>query len=196
MPGSRLSPAGGRPPARTGGLPACAGTAAGRWGRSHESLTSLPGPARWPPRLRVRFSVDKMQDRIDLYAVLSLTRACSSADVKRAFKKLALQTHPDKGKGLDAEFIAIALAYHVLCDPKLRAAYDANEREFSKTRQSLVESFDLDKALEIFSVFFGTANPFAAANSGVNELFDAAESERQPKPAPKLILTLVRLCFV
>ena len=135
----------------------------------------------------------KMQDRIDLYAVLSLTRACTAADVKRAFKKLALQSHPDKGKGLDAEFIAIALAYHVLCDPKLRAAYDANEREFSKTRQSLVESFNMEKALEIFAAFFGTANPFAAASTGVNELFDAAESERQPKPAPNLHLALVMI---
>ena len=152
------------------------------------SLRSLLGLSR---AQAVRSRWFAMQDRIDLYAVLSLTRACTAADVKRAFKKLALQSHPDKGKGLDAEFIAIALAYHVLVDPKLRAAYDANEREFSKTRQSLVESFDLDKALEIFAIFFGTANPFAASSTGVNELFDAAESERQPKPAPKLHLTLV-----
>jgi DnaJ-class molecular chaperone len=134
-----------------------------------------------------------MQDRIDLYAVLSLTRACNTSDVKQAFKKLALQAHPDKGKGLDAEFIAIALAYHVLSDPKLRAAYDANEREFAKTRQTLVDSFDLDKSLQIFASFFGTANPFAASSSGVNDLFDSAEAERQPKPAPNLNLTLVNI---
>jgi DnaJ-class molecular chaperone len=46
------------------------------------------------------------------------------------------------------------------------------------------------QALEIFEAFFGTANPFATVTAGVNELFDAAEADRQAKPALPINLTL------
>mmetsp|Transcript_18608 Transcript_18608/g.44725 ORF Transcript_18608/g.44725 Transcript_18608/m.44725 type:complete len:348 (+) Transcript_18608:56-1099(+) len=132
-----------------------------------------------------------MAERLDLYSTLNLNRSSKEADIKRAYKKLALQHHPDKNKGTDGEFIAVALAYHVLSSAKLRAVYDMNEMEFSNTRRSLVDSFDLAKALEIFDSFFGTANPFAALSDGVNELFDAAEEARKPQPPPNINMDLV-----
>ncbi len=114
----------------------------------------------------------------------------------RRYKRLALQKHPDMQKGTDAEFIAIGLAYHVLSNPKLRAQYDANEREFSTAKALLVEGFDMPKALELFETFFGTANPFATLTAGVDKLFDAAEQDRKPKPTAPINLTLVRYCAV
>lgn len=111
-------------------------------------------------------------------------------DEPHRYKKLALQQHPDMEKGTDAEFVAIGLAYQVLSNPKLRAQYDSNELEFSTTRALLVSSFDMPKALEIFEQFFGTANPFATVTVGVNELFDAAEQDRKPKPCPAIARTL------
>jgi len=131
-----------------------------------------------------------MAERIDFYTTLNLTRSSALQDVKRAYKKLALQKHPDMEKGTDAEFVAIGLAYHVLSNPKLRAQYDASELEFSTTRALLVDSFDMPKALEAFEAFFGTANPFATVTKGVNELFDAAEQDRKPKPSPPIALVL------
>eukprot|EP00285_Hemiselmis_virescens_P006004 CAMPEP_0173390084 /NCGR_PEP_ID=MMETSP1356-20130122/14289_1 /TAXON_ID=77927 ORGANISM="Hemiselmis virescens, Strain PCC157" /NCGR_SAMPLE_ID=MMETSP1356 /ASSEMBLY_ACC=CAM_ASM_000847 /LENGTH=346 /DNA_ID=CAMNT_0014347405 /DNA_START=78 /DNA_END=1114 /DNA_ORIENTATION=- len=131
-----------------------------------------------------------MAERVDFYTTLNLTRSSTLADVKRAYKRLALQKHPDMIKGSDTEFVAVGLAYHVLSSNKLRAQYDANELEFNTARALLVDSFDLAKALEIFEAFFGTANPFATVTAGVNELFDAAEVDRRAKPAEPIHLSL------
>jgi len=131
-----------------------------------------------------------MGERLDFYTTLNLTRSSALPDVKRAYKRLALQRHPDMEKGTEAEFVAVALAYHVLSNAKLRAQYDANELEFTNARALLVDTFDMPKALEIFEAFYGTANPFATVTAGVNELFDAAEADRQAKPALPINLTL------
>uniref|UniRef100_A0A6U2F4M2 J domain-containing protein n=1 Tax=Hemiselmis andersenii TaxID=464988 RepID=A0A6U2F4M2_HEMAN len=131
-----------------------------------------------------------MAERVDFYTTLNLTRSSTLIDVKRAYKRLALQKHPDMDKGSDTEFVAVGLAYHVLSSNKLKAQYDANELEFHNSRALLVDSFDITKALEIFQAFFGTANPFATVTAGVNELFDAAEADRKPKPAAPIQLSL------
>jgi len=60
----------------------------------------------------------------DLYKVLGLSRDASQDDIKRAFKKLALQHHPDKKAGDDTEFKRINEAYQILSDPDKRKVYD------------------------------------------------------------------------
>ncbi|ESR26081.1 molecular chaperone DnaJ [Lutibaculum baratangense] len=63
----------------------------------------------------------------DYYETLGIERGAGDADVKRAFRKLAMQCHPDKNPG-DAEaehrFKEINEAYEALKDPQKRAAYD------------------------------------------------------------------------
>jgi curved DNA-binding protein CbpA len=59
----------------------------------------------------------------DYYALLGLTRDATDEDIRRAWRKLALEHHPDRG-GRDEQFRAISIAYDVLSDPKLRAEYD------------------------------------------------------------------------
>eukprot|EP00290_Baffinella_frigidus_P042248 CAMPEP_0180283134 /NCGR_PEP_ID=MMETSP0988-20121125/10278_1 /TAXON_ID=697907 /ORGANISM="non described non described, Strain CCMP2293" /LENGTH=385 /DNA_ID=CAMNT_0022255575 /DNA_START=27 /DNA_END=1184 /DNA_ORIENTATION=+ len=132
-----------------------------------------------------------MAERLDLYATLGLNRSSRDLDIKRAYKRLALQNHPDKGKGTDAEFVAIGFAYFALSNPKLRASFDMNEVEFSTARRQLVADFDLAKALETFDSFFGTANPFAAVSDGVNKLFDEAEAANEPNAPASIHLPLV-----
>jgi DnaJ-class molecular chaperone len=68
--------------------------------------------------------------------------------VRCRYKRLALQRHPDMEKGTEAEFVAVALAYHVLSNAKLRAQYDANELEFANARALLVDTFDMPKVSE------------------------------------------------
>jgi molecular chaperone DnaJ len=63
----------------------------------------------------------------DYYAVLGVTQDAAAEDIRRAFRKLAAQYHPDRhpgDKAAAARFKNIADAYSVLDDPKARAAYD------------------------------------------------------------------------
>ncbi len=68
----------------------------------------------------------------DLYVVLGVARAATSAEIRRAYRKLALAHHPDRAGPASADtFARIAEAYHMLSDPTARTAYDAHlfERE-------------------------------------------------------------------
>ena len=62
----------------------------------------------------------------DYYDVLGVSRNASDEDIKKAFRKLALDYHPDRNKkeGAEARFKEINEAYQVLSDPKMRADYD------------------------------------------------------------------------
>uniref|UniRef100_A0A061RJT1 DnaJ homolog subfamily B member 9 n=1 Tax=Tetraselmis sp. GSL018 TaxID=582737 RepID=A0A061RJT1_9CHLO len=62
----------------------------------------------------------------DHYEVLGISRNATQSEVKKAFRRLSLQYHPDKNSSPDAaqKFGRIAEAYEVLSDPKRRAEYD------------------------------------------------------------------------
>ena len=62
----------------------------------------------------------------DYYAVLGIPRNASEEEVKKAFRKLALEYHPDRNKkdGAERLFKEINEAYEVLSDTKKRDAYD------------------------------------------------------------------------
>lgn len=62
----------------------------------------------------------------DYYEVLGIARTASDDDIKKSFRRLAKQYHPDANKeqGAEARFIEINEAYEVLSDPQKRAAYD------------------------------------------------------------------------
>ena len=65
--------------------------------------------------------------KIDYYEVLSVTRECGEQELKTAYRKLAMQYHPDRNPdNPDAEerFKQASEAYQVLSDPQKRAAYD------------------------------------------------------------------------
>jgi molecular chaperone DnaJ len=64
--------------------------------------------------------------RDDHYAVLGLTRSVGGAEIRRAYRLLALRHHPDRaGPDGTAAFQRIVEAYRVLSDPALRSTYDA-----------------------------------------------------------------------
>lgn len=58
-----------------------------------------------------------------LYEILGVSADASNADIKKAYRNLAKQHHPDKG-GEEAAFREIAQAYLVLSDPHQRDLYD------------------------------------------------------------------------
>ncbi|XP_078440952.1 uncharacterized protein LOC144710962 isoform X1 [Wolffia australiana] len=85
----------------------------------------------------------------DLYGVLGLNKECSSADLKNAYKKLALRWHPDRCSGDDrsaqeatSKFQSIQKAYSVLSDASKRSLYDIGwflEDDNAETDQQMGE---------------------------------------------------------
>lgn len=68
-----------------------------------------------------------MADSNDFYATLGVAKTASDAEIKAAFRKLAMQYHPDKNPGdkkAEAKFKDINHAYDILKDSEKRAAYD------------------------------------------------------------------------
>ena len=68
-----------------------------------------------------------MSQKRDYYEVLGVSRTATQQELKSAFRKLALQYHPDKNEGDKAsedKFKEASEAYEVLCDAEKRARYD------------------------------------------------------------------------
>ena len=65
-------------------------------------------------------------DKKDYYEVLGLSKGASDEEIKRAFRKLAKQYHPDVNKepGAEEKFKEIGEAYAILSDPQKKAQYD------------------------------------------------------------------------
>jgi len=62
----------------------------------------------------------------DFYKILGVSKTATDADLKKAYRKLALKYHPDKNKSPEAEekFKEISVAYEVLSDQNKRRIYD------------------------------------------------------------------------
>jgi len=81
-------------------------------------------------RQRAKSNANQFQSD-DYYQVLGLSKKASSKDIKKAYRKLALEYHPDKIKGDEKEkekaeeiFIKVSEAYAVLSDDKTKGIYD------------------------------------------------------------------------
>eukprot|EP01053_Blabericola_migrator_P001013 Blabericola_migrator_1__1012@NODE_1254_length_4974_cov_113_661300_g647_i1_p3_GENE_NODE_1254_length_4974_cov_113_661300_g647_i1NODE_1254_length_4974_cov_113_661300_g647_i1_p3_ORF_typecomplete_len222_score41_51DnaJ/PF00226_31/2e21DnaJ/PF00226_31/1_4e03DNA_repr_REX1B/PF14966_6/0_034DUF3347/PF11827_8/2_2e03DUF3347/PF11827_8/0_15Atg14/PF10186_9/0_2SHE3/PF17078_5/27SHE3/PF17078_5/1_1OmpH/PF03938_14/2_2e03OmpH/PF03938_14/0_21Acetyltransf_6/PF13480_7/7_9e03Acetyltransf_6/PF13480_7/2_3e03Acetyltransf_6/P len=60
----------------------------------------------------------------DLYKILSVTKDCSTKDICKSYRILALKYHPDKQRGDESRFQEIQHAYDILKDPAKRKKYD------------------------------------------------------------------------
>lgn len=73
----------------------------------------------------------KMSQRKDWYKILGISKTSSVSEIKKAYKRLALQWHPDKNvdnrEEAEAKFRDIAAAYEVLGDEEKRTRYDQGE---------------------------------------------------------------------
>src|SRR3989344_9682490 len=68
----------------------------------------------------------------DYYSTLGISKGASPDEIKKAYRKLAHQFHPDKSQGDAEKFKEVNEAYHVLSNPDKRKQYD----QFGTTFQS------------------------------------------------------------
>jgi molecular chaperone DnaJ len=100
-----------------------------------------------------------MPEKRDYYESLELARDASPEDVKKAFRKFALQYHPDRNKepGASDKFKEVSEAYQVLSDPERRTAYDRFGH--AATNGEAGRGFDGFEGFgglgDIFDAFFG-----------------------------------------
>lgn len=86
------------------------------------------------------------------YDTLGVPKNATQEEIKRAYKKLVMQHHPDRG-GDHTKFTEITAAYDVLGDPKKRQEYDNPPVE--NTFQFRSGDFDVDDIQNIFNQMFG-----------------------------------------
>lgn len=102
----------------------------------------------------------------DYYEVLGVSKTASKEEIKDAYRKLALQYHPDRNKAPDAEerFKEISEAYAVLSDEEKRTQYDQlGHAGFDQryTREDIFRGTDFESIFrdfgfrDIFNMFFG-----------------------------------------
>lgn len=84
------------------------------------------------------------------YDILGVGSSASPDDIKRAFRKLAIEKHPDRG-GDVAEFQKISEAYEILKDPNKRAAYDNPQQNRGFSFDGVPPGFE-----DLFANFGGT----------------------------------------
>ncbi|MGH8875379.1 MAG: DnaJ C-terminal domain-containing protein [Acidimicrobiia bacterium] len=96
--------------------------------------------------------------RKDYYAILGVERDAGQETIKRAFRRLARETHPDANPGeptAEIRFREVAEAYEVLSDPARRHAYDRGATFDLSDLFGNLGSFD-----DLLQAVFGDSGPF------------------------------------
>jgi len=132
-----------------------------------------------------------MATKRDFYDILGVSKNASRDEIKKAYRKQALEWHPDRNKSAEAseKFKEINEAYEVLGNPQKKQTYDqfghaafsqgggpggfaGGQNPFTYTyttygdesgQGSPFEGFDFSDPFEIFEQFFGGGSPFRQA---------------------------------
>jgi molecular chaperone DnaJ len=105
----------------------------------------------------------------DYYELLGVRREADDAEIKKAFRKLARELHPDINKhdpGAEGKFKEVAEAYEVLSDSDRRAIYDRYGHEGLRSGGYEPSFSGFGNIGDIFEAFFGGSSPFGSVFGG------------------------------
>ena len=103
----------------------------------------------------------------DLYEILGISKQASDDEIKKAYRKLAMQHHPDQNKGdknAEKKFKEISASYEILKDPQKREAYDQYGHDAFRQGnmgggfrgfEDFANNFNFSDFNSIFEEFFG-----------------------------------------
>jgi molecular chaperone DnaJ len=107
-------------------------------------------------------------EKRDYYEVLGVQRGCEVAEIKRSYRRLAMEYHPDRNPGdqhAEERFKELAEAYQVLSDPEKRELYDRYGH--AGPRQAGFQGFSgIEDILSQFADFFGGGFGFGGGRRG------------------------------
>ncbi|KAL0280643.1 UNVERIFIED_CONTAM: hypothetical protein PYX00_001871 [Menopon gallinae] len=160
-------------------------------------------------------AVKRIKKCKNYYEVLGVSTDASDNEIKKAYKKLALQLHPDKNKtpGAAEAFKAIGNAVAVLTDPEKRKQYDFYGSEEEKLGSqgmsrngdhhyhNFTRGFEADiTAEELFNMFFGgfpnNQNVYVRRNGRWPRQENAQANRQQPNSALVLHLLPILVLIV
>tara|TARA_Y100000817_G_scaffold305593_1_gene289834 strand:+ start:3612 stop:4139 length:528 start_codon:yes stop_codon:yes gene_type:complete len=90
--------------------------------------------------------------KMNYYEILEIPQDSSEAEIKKAYRKLAMKYHPDKNPDTGDKFKKISEAYSILSDKGKRKEYDT----YGTTNDNLGKSID---PMDIFNNIFGNISP-------------------------------------
>jgi molecular chaperone DnaJ len=131
----------------------------------------------------------------DYYSLLGCSRTATETEIKKAYRKLAMEYHPDRNSAPEAEarFKEITEAYEVLRDPEKRAMYDRyGKAGVGAGAGGGFHHVDLGEALNIFMRDFGGMGGFESLFGGGRSRSDQRRGQ-DIKVTLRLTLTEVAL---
>jgi DnaJ family protein C protein 7 len=126
----------------------------------------------------------KKQSRKDYYKILGVTKDASDAEIKKAYRKLALQYHPDKNQDtekkdqVEAKFKEIGEAYQCLSDPQKRRRYDSGV-DLDEHEGGMGGGFGGMGQEEILNMFFGGGGGMHGMHGGFGGMHGSGFGGRQ-----------------
>ncbi len=134
-----------------------------------------------------------MANKRDYYEVLGVNKTASDAEIKSAYKKMAIKYHPDRQAGKSEEekkaaeekFKEAAEAYDVLRDPQKRQQYDQfgfNGPQGNGFGGFSSESMNMDDIFNMFGDIFGGRGHFGGAGGGFESFFGGHGGGRSARP--------------
>ena len=122
----------------------------------------------------------------DYYEILGISETSKPEEIKKVYRKLAFQYHPDRNPGdkkAEARFKEISGAYYVLSDPRRRAEYDQMRRMGEPPAGDFAgaQGFDFEELLKQFSARRGSRSP-TGRYSVFGDIFEDLFSDSGSRP--------------